>query len=67
VGILIYGNLVKPFTVEEVHDAAWDCDSYKSPGSYGINFGFLKEFWSELKGDIMRFLLEFHQNGLYLW
>jgi hypothetical protein len=50
------GSLVKPFTVEEVHAAVWDCDSYKSPGPDGINFGSLKEFWPELKDDIMRFI-----------
>ncbi|MCI33673.1 endonuclease/exonuclease/phosphatase family protein, partial [Trifolium medium] len=57
------GSLVKPFSVDEVKVAVWDCDSYKSPGPDGINFGFLKEFWSELKGDIMRFLSEFYRNG----
>jgi hypothetical protein len=57
------GTLVRPFSVEEVHAAVWDCDSYKSPGPDGINFGFLKEFWPELKGDIMRFITEFHRNG----
>jgi hypothetical protein len=46
-----------------VHAAVWDCDSYKSSGPDGINFGFMKEFWPELKGDIMRFITEFHRNG----
>jgi hypothetical protein len=50
-------------SVEEVHAAIWDCDSFKSPGPDGINFGFLKEFWPELKEDIMRFITEFHRNG----
>jgi hypothetical protein len=57
------GTLVRPFSHEEVHVAVWDYDSYKSPGPNGINFGFLKEFWPELKGDIMRFITEFHRNG----
>jgi hypothetical protein len=57
------GSLVKPFSVEEVKAALWDCDSYKSPGPDGINFGFLKEFWLELRDDIMRFITEFHRNG----
>ncbi|MCI72334.1 putative RNA-directed DNA polymerase, partial [Trifolium medium] len=26
------GSLVRPFSVEEVKAAVWDCDSYKSPG-----------------------------------
>ncbi|MCI16757.1 endonuclease/exonuclease/phosphatase family protein, partial [Trifolium medium] len=57
------GSLVKPFSVEEVRAAVWDCDSYKSPGPDGINFGFLKEFWLEMRDDIMRFITEFHRNG----
>jgi hypothetical protein len=55
--------LVKPFSVEEVHAAIWGCDSFKSPGPDRINFGFLKEFWPELKEDIMRLITEFHRNG----
>ncbi|MCI26873.1 LINE-1 reverse transcriptase like, partial [Trifolium medium] len=35
----------------------------KSPGPDGINFGFIKEFWAEVKSDFMRFLLEFYANG----
>jgi hypothetical protein len=57
------GNLIKPFSVEEVHAVVWDCASYKSLGPNGIDFGFLKELWSELKGDIMCFITEFHRNG----
>ncbi|MCI51783.1 endonuclease/exonuclease/phosphatase family protein, partial [Trifolium medium] len=57
------GSLVKPFSVDDVKAAVWDCDSYKSPGPDGINFGFLKEFWPDLKDDIMRFISEFHRNG----
>jgi hypothetical protein len=45
------GNLVRPFTVEEVKQAVWDCDSFKSPGPDGINVGFIKDFWHELKDD----------------
>ncbi|MCI59174.1 cysteine-rich receptor-like protein kinase, partial [Trifolium medium] len=26
------GSLTKPFSVDEVKTAVWDCDSYKSPG-----------------------------------
>ncbi|GAU19761.1 hypothetical protein TSUD_78870 [Trifolium subterraneum] len=57
------GSLVKPFSVEEVKAAIWNCDSYKSPGPDGINFGFLKEFWPEMRVDTMRFITEFHRNG----
>ncbi|GAU30513.1 hypothetical protein TSUD_18930 [Trifolium subterraneum] len=57
------GSLVKSFSVVEVKAAIWDCDSYKSPGPDGVNFGFLKEFWEEMQVDIMRFITEFHMNG----
>ncbi|CAJ2669290.1 unnamed protein product [Trifolium pratense] len=56
-------GLIKPFSVDEVKAAVWDCDSYKSPGPDGINFGFIKDFWAEMQGDIMRFISEFHRNG----
>ncbi|CAJ2644025.1 unnamed protein product [Trifolium pratense] len=57
------GGLIKPFTEDEVKQAVWDCDSYKSPGPDGINFGFIKDFWAELRGDVMRYLSDFHRNG----
>jgi len=56
-------NLVRSFSLEEVKKAIWECESFKSPGSDGINFGFIKDFWHELKDDFMRFLVEFHRNG----
>jgi hypothetical protein len=57
------GNIIRPFTLEEVKQAIWDCDSYKSPGPDGVSFGFLKQFWSVVKDDFMRFVMEFHRNG----
>jgi len=56
-------GLIKPFSVGEVKAVIWDCDSFKSPGPDGVNFGFIKEFWEELKGDVMRFITDFHRNG----
>jgi len=43
--------------------AVWDCDSFKSFGPDGIPLGFIKDFWQNLKSDIMRFIYEFHRNG----
>jgi len=40
----------------------WDCDSNKSPDPDGINFGFIKEFWPDMKDEVMRFVSEFHRN-----
>jgi len=57
------GGLIKPFSVDEVKAVVWDFDSFKSPGREGVNFGFIKEFWHDLKDDITRFVSEFHHNG----
>ncbi|GAU37376.1 hypothetical protein TSUD_22500 [Trifolium subterraneum] len=56
-------SLTKPFSEAEVKSAVWDCDSYKSPSPDGVNFGFIKDFWAELRGDVMRFIAEFHRNS----
>ena len=56
-------GLIKPFSLDEVKAAIWDCDSYNCPGPDGISFGFIKEFWDILKDDVMLFLVEFHRNG----
>ncbi|XP_024628614.1 uncharacterized protein [Medicago truncatula] len=56
-------SLIRPFSVDEVKQAVWDCESFKSPGPDGINLGFIKDFWNELKDDFMKFLLDFHRNG----
>jgi len=37
-------NLIRPFSLEEVKQTVWDCDSFKSPGLDGISFGFIKQF-----------------------
>jgi hypothetical protein len=55
--------LVERFYVEEIKEAVWECESSKSPGPDGVSLGFIKEFWEELKDDIIRFLVEFHENG----
>jgi len=56
------GTLIKPFSVDEVKEVVWDCDSFKSTGPYGDNFGFIKDFWLDMKDDIMRFVSDFHRN-----
>ncbi|MCH84310.1 cysteine-rich receptor-like protein kinase, partial [Trifolium medium] len=56
-------HLERLFDEEKVKQAVWECDSLKSPGPDGVNFGFIKEFWADVKGDFMRFLLEFYANS----
>jgi len=41
----------------------WDCNSYKILDLDDINFGFIKDFWPEVRDDFMRFISEFHRNG----
>ncbi|XP_058783687.1 uncharacterized protein LOC131658409 [Vicia villosa] len=55
-------NLVQEFSEAEVRRAVWECDGDKSPGPDELNFGFLKEFWDEIKHDFMRLIAEFHEN-----
>jgi len=47
------GSLIKPFFVNEFKAVVWDCDSFKSPGPDAINLGFIKDFWVEMKDDIV--------------
>jgi len=56
-------GLIKPFSESEVKAAVWDCESFKSPDPNGVNFGFIKEFWEQLKGDVLHFISDFHRNG----
>lgn len=56
------GVLTKPFCVKEVKQTVWDYGSSKSQGPDGINSNFFKDFWAELKDDIMCFISEFHWN-----
>ncbi|XP_058741211.1 uncharacterized protein LOC131613570 [Vicia villosa] len=56
-------ELVCRFSEEEIRRAVWECDSDKSPGPDDVNFGFVKEFWEEIKQDFLRVLREFHEHG----
>ncbi|GAU46455.1 hypothetical protein TSUD_402220 [Trifolium subterraneum] len=56
-------DLIKPFFMEEIKAAIWDCDSYKCPGPDRINWVFFKDFWEVLKIDLLNFFAEFHHNG----
>ena len=45
--------LVGVISEAEVKEAVWNCDSSKSPGPDGFNFGFIKFCWDIIKGDVM--------------
>ena len=55
--------LIVPFSEEEIKQAVWNCDSFKSCKPDGINLGFIKDFWELLKDDMFRFFNEFHRHG----
>jgi hypothetical protein len=57
-------ELTKPFLLEEIKSAIWDCDSFKSPGPDGVNLGFFKDFREVLKIDLLNFFSEFHRHGI---
>ena len=58
-------RLTARFQEEEIKQAIWDCGSDKSPGSDGLNFNFIKQFWQLLKPDILCFLDEFYVHGVF--
>ncbi|GAU19481.1 hypothetical protein TSUD_77250 [Trifolium subterraneum] len=45
-------SLITPFSEAEVKSAVWDCDSFKSPGPDGVNFGFIKDFWADIRAFV---------------
>lgn len=49
--------------MEEVKQAVWGCDSFKNPGPDGIHFGFIKDFWNDLKHDFKKYMVDFHRKG----
>ncbi|KAL8513843.1 hypothetical protein ACS0TY_013093 [Phlomoides rotata] len=63
IGVLENIFLEAPFTMDEVKDAIWNCESSSSPGPDGFSFGFYKENWETLKEDIMRVMEEFFHKG----
>ena len=56
---------MESFNEEEIRRAVWDCGCEKSPGPDELNFKFIKQFWQPLKSDFLRFLDEFHANGIF--
>jgi hypothetical protein len=61
-----WAAITKPFSMEELKNTVWDCDSYKCPSPDSGNFGFIKDFWLDMKEDLMHFVTDFHRNGKLL-
>jgi len=55
--------LTDAFSEEEIRAVVWCCDSSKSPGPDGFNFGFLKFCWDIIKKDVMLAVKDFEAIG----
>lgn len=55
--------LIRPFSVEEIRQAVWDCEGDKSPGPDGFSMIFYRNHWDIIKDDLIRVFTEFHING----
>ena len=55
--------LERNFSIDEVWETLSSCDGNKAPGPDGFNLSFIKENWSVIRGDFMKFMDEFHRNG----
>jgi len=51
--------LIADFSEDEIRGAVWNCDSSKSPGPDGFNFGFLKHCWEIIKLDMLSAVKDF--------
>jgi len=55
--------LVGVISEVEVKEAVWNCDNSKSPGSDGLNFGFINFCWDIIKGDVVSAVQRFAEDG----
>ena len=56
----IFDKLELPFTEEEIDAVVKDLPTDKSPGPDGFNNEFLKSCWDIIKGDVLKFIYDFH-------
>ncbi|KAF5784203.1 putative RNA-directed DNA polymerase [Helianthus annuus] len=57
-------SLEAPFSRQEIKAAAFDCGDDRAPGPDGINFRFVKHFWSVLEDDFYNILTAFYESGV---
>ena len=56
--------LERPFDEEEIKRAVLECGIDKSPGPDGFSLAVFQSCWNEVKGDILKVMEEFFQNGI---
>lgn len=57
--------LISKFEEVEVKEVISECGGDKSLDPDGFNLKFIKVFWETMKGDIMRFLVEFYEKDFF--
>ncbi|GKA79907.1 putative RNA-directed DNA polymerase [Tanacetum coccineum] len=56
--------LDKPFSLDEIKGAVWDCGSSKAPGPDGFTFKFFKKHWTTIERDVISYVRQFEVSGL---
>lgn len=56
--------LERPFELEKVKRAVFDCGKDKSPSPDGFSLAVLQRNWEVVKGDLFRVMEEFYSNGV---
>ncbi|GJY54621.1 RNA-directed DNA polymerase, eukaryota, reverse transcriptase zinc-binding domain protein [Tanacetum coccineum] len=56
-------SLDTPVSLDEVKKTVWDCGSSKAPGPDGFSFAFVKNYWDDIKVDILVYVNIFLDTG----
>ncbi|KAJ0907899.1 putative RNA-directed DNA polymerase [Helianthus annuus] len=57
------GELVTPFSKEEIKKAVWECGSDKAPGPDGITFALIKKYWVDFEPIVEDVMQQFFTHG----
>jgi len=58
--------LIKPITDKEIHDAVFQMDPYKAPGSDGFGASFYQDHWAIIKDPLCVAIKDFFRSGKLL-
>lgn len=58
-------DLTRPYTAEEVSKAVKQMHPLKSPGPDGMSPIFYQKFWHIIRNDVVTFVLDFLNNGVF--
>ena len=59
-------SLIKPVTDEEIHDAVFQMDPHKAPGSDGFGASFYQDHWASIKEPLCMAIKEFFRTSKLL-